>query len=110
MRVRFSPAAFMPRSRKTSTQPKRKPKKPEPVVEKVYPEYIKNFKKQLAEKTPFILKVDQYSKDAAYHIGVLAKQGRTHRCIWMVGFATGPEHVSPFWTSQAYKEWTQNHT
>lgn len=110
MRVRFSPAAFMPKPRKTSTQPKRKPKKPEPVVEKVYPEYIEKFKKELKEKTPFTLKVDQYSKDAAYHIGVLAKQGRTHRCIWMVGFATGPEYTNQFWTSQAYKEWTQNHT
>jgi hypothetical protein len=100
----------MPRIRKTSTQPKRKSKKPEPIVEKVYPEYIENFKKELKEKTPFTLKVDQYSKDAAYHIGVLAKQGRTHRCIWMVGFATGPEYTNQFWTSQVYKEWTQNHT
>ena len=100
----------MPRHRKTSTQPKRKSKKFEPNVEKIYPEFIENFKKQLSEKTSFILKVDQYSKDSAYHIGVLVKQGRTHRCIWMVGFATCPEHVIPFWTSQAYKEWTQNNT
>jgi hypothetical protein len=98
----------MPRIRKTSTQPKRKPKKPEPIVEKVYPEYIENFKKELKEKTPFSLKVDQYSEGSAYHIGVLQKQGNVHRCIWMVGFATGPEHLTPFWTSHTYKEWKQN--
>jgi hypothetical protein len=98
----------MPRIRKTSTQPKRKPKKPEPIVEKVYPEYIENFKKELKEKTPFSLKVDQYSEGSAYHIGVLQKHGNVHRCIWMVGFSTGPEHLTPFWTSHTYKEWKQN--
>lgn len=100
----------MPRIRKTSTQPKRKPKKLEPIVEKIYPEFIENFKKELREKTPFTVKADQYSEGSAYHVGVLKKQGATHRCIWMVGFATEPEHLAGFWTSQAYKEHNQNHT
>ena len=100
----------MPRIRKTSIQPKRKPKKAEPIVEKVYPEFIENFKKELKDKTPFTLKVDQYSEGLIYHLGVIQKQGSSNRCIWMVGFATGPEHLSPFWTSQTYKEWKQNHT
>jgi len=100
----------MPRIRKTSTQPKRKPKKLEPIIEKIYPEFIENFKKELKEKTSFTVKVDQYSEGSAYHVGVLKKQGNSHRCIWMVGFATGSEHLSPFWTSQAYKEWTPNNS
>ncbi len=110
MRVRFSPAAFMPRIRKTSNQPKRKSKKFEPIVEKIYPEFIENFKKELKEKTSLTIKADQYSEGSAYHVGVLKKQGATHRCIWMVGFATEPEHLVGFWTSQAYKEHNQNHT
>jgi len=100
----------MPRIRKTSIQPKRKPKKPESIVEKVYPEYIENFKKELKEKTPFSLKVDQYSESAAYHVGVLQKQKNVHRCIWMIGSATGSEHLAEFWNSQTYKEWKANNT
>jgi hypothetical protein len=52
----------MPRIRKTSNQPKRKPKKLEPIVEKIYPEFIESFKKDLKEKTPFTIKADQYSQ------------------------------------------------
>ena len=100
----------MPRHRKTSTQPKRKSKKFEPIVEKIYPEFIENFKKELMKKTSFIIKADQYSEGSAYHVGVLKKQRNTHRCIWMVGFATEPEHLNGFWTSQAYKEHNKNYT
>jgi hypothetical protein len=100
----------MPRIRKTSNQPKRKPKKLEPIVEKIYPEFIENFKKELKEKTSFTIKADQYSQGSAYHVGVLKKQGNVHRCIWMVGFATESDHLSPFWSSQAYKEWTPNNS
>lgn len=110
MRVRFSPAAFMPRIRKTSTQPKRKPKPLPPVVEKIYPEFIENFKKELKEKTPFILKIDQYSEGASYHIGVLQKQGNVHRCVWMVNFATKADELHMFWESETYKNWKQNNT
>lgn len=98
----------MPRSRKTSTQPKRKQKKTVIVPEKIYPEFIENFKASVKEKTPFTVKIDQYSEGSAYHIGVLQKQGKVHRCIWMVNFATGPEHLEPFWTSETYKNWTQS--
>ena len=103
MRVRFSPAAFMPKQRKTSTQPKRKPKKPEPIVEKVYPEYIENFKKEVETNTSLKVKVDQYCEGAAYHVGVLKKEKRVYRCIWMVGFVTGPEFLKIFWDSETYK-------
>ena len=99
MRVRFSPAAFMPRPRKTSTQPKRKPKKPIKIEKPVYPEYIETFIQEVESKTPFKVKVDQYTKDKAYHIGVNKVLGKIQRCVWMVGFATGPEHLQPFWTS-----------
>lgn len=99
MRVRFSPAAFMPRIRKTSTQPKRKPKQSPVIVRPVYPEYIENFIKEVESKTHFKVKIDQYSEGASYHIGVNEKIGKIYRCVWMVNFATGPEHINPFWTS-----------
>ena len=96
----------MPRPRKTSTQPKRKPKKPVKIEKPVYPEYIETFIKEVEFKTPFKVKVDQYSKDASYHVGVNEKIGRVYRCVWMVGFATGPEHLDPFWTSLPMKDVT----
>lgn len=99
MRVRFSPAAFMPRIRKTSTQPKRKPKPPVKIVKPVYPDYIENFIQEVESKTPFTVKIDQYSEGASYHIGVNKKIGKIHRCVWMVGFVTSPEHLKPFWNS-----------
>ena len=104
MRVRFSPAAFMPRIRKTSTQPKRKPKVPVKIVKPVYPDYIESFIQEVESKTPFTVKVDQYSEGASYHIGVNQKQGKIYRCIWMVGFVTDPEHLKPFWSSLPMKE------
>jgi hypothetical protein len=100
----------MPRSRKTSTQPKRKqktiPKKPEII----YPEFIENFKKEVVSKTPFTVKVDQYSDNSTYHIGVLQKQGNVHRCIWMVNFASESSHLNMFWVSEVYKNWKENAT
>ena len=101
MRVRFSPAAFMPRSRKTSTQPKRKPKKPIKIEKPVYPEYIQSFITEVESKTPLNVKVDQYGGTGYYHIGVNEKIGKRNHCIWMVGYATGTEHLQPFWTSVA---------
>lgn len=95
----------MPRIRKTSIQPKRKPKKAEPIVEKVYPEFIENFKKQVTEKTPFTVKIDQYADKSPWHIGVLQKQGSVFRCIWMVNFATEKDHLDLFWKSETYKNW-----
>lgn len=89
----------MPRIRKTSTQPKRKPKKHVKIEKPVYPEYIETFIKEVESKTPFTVKVDQYMKDKAYHIGVNKKIGSVSRCVWMVGFVTEQEHLQTFWTS-----------
>ena len=94
----------MPRIRKTSTQPKRKPKVPVKIVKPVYPDYIENFIQEVESKTPFTVKVDQYSEGASYHIGVNQKQGKIHRCVWMVSFVTEPEHLTPFWSSLPMKD------
>ena len=93
----------MPRIRKTSTQPKRKPKKPIVIEKPVYPEYIENFIKEVESKTNFKVKIDQYEKGNSYHVGVNEKYGKVYRCVWMVGFVMGPEHLSPFWSSLAMK-------
>jgi hypothetical protein len=98
----------MPRIKKTSSQPKRKPKVLPKIPEPVYPEYIKNFIEQIKQKTPFTVKVDQYSDGASYHIGVIAKISKSNRCIWMVNFATGPEHLRPFWSSMAFESHMKN--
>jgi hypothetical protein len=98
----------MPRIRKTSTQPKRKPQK---IVEKpkpVYPEFIQNFISEIESKTPFKVQVDQYSKDSAYHVGVLQKQSKIYRCIWMLNYATNSEELGMFWASDCYKNWSKN--
>ena len=110
MRVRFSPAAFMPRSRKTSSQPKRKPKKPIKIVKPVYPEFIQNFIQEVESKTSFKVKVDQYEEYSAYHLGVNEIIGKVQRCIWMVDFATSAEHLQPFWSSSAMKNVTPKST
>lgn len=91
------------RIRKTSTQPKRKVKKPIKIERPVYPDFIENFIKEVESKTPCTVKVDQYTEKNAYHIGVLLKIGRSNRCIWMVSFAELPEHLNVFWTSMAYQ-------
>ena len=105
MRVRFSPAAFMPRTRKTSTQPKRKPQKPVKIVKPVYPQFIEDFIKEVESKTSLKVKVDRYMKENSYNVGVNMKVGKVSRCIWMVGVATGSEHLQPFWVSAAMKSW-----
>ncbi len=94
----------MPRIRKTSTQPKRKAK-PAPVIARpVYPDYIENFIKEVESKTPFKVKIDQYSEGASYHIGINQKIGKIYRCVWMVSFVTDQEHLEPFWSSLPMKE------
>jgi hypothetical protein len=100
----------MSKSRKTSTHPKRKTKKSVKAVKKEYPEFIQIFEKELLEKTPFIIKADQYTGESSYHVGVLQKQGKRHHCIWMVGFATTLQELNRFWDSTCYKEWKQNST
>jgi hypothetical protein len=94
----------MPRIRKTSTQPKRKVKPAPPIVRPVYPEYIENFIKEVESKTPFKVKIDQYSEGASYHIGVNQKIGKVYRCVWMVGFVMNSEHLNSFWSSLPVKE------
>ena len=94
----------MPRTRKTSTQPKRKPKPSVKVIKPVYPDYIENFIQEVESKTSFTVKVDQYSEGASYHIGVNKKLGKIYRCVWMVGFVTDPEHLKPFWSSEITKD------
>lgn len=96
----------MPRPRKTSTQPKRKPKKPVKIVKPEYPDYIEEFIKEVESKTPFKVKVDQYMKENSYHIGVNEVLGKVQRCIWMVGFVIEPEQLRPFWTSKALQNVT----
>lgn len=91
----------MPRSRKTSTQPKRKIKPPVKIERAVYPDYIETFIKEVETKTPFTVKVDQYAEKNSYHIGVNQKLGKIQRCVWMVNFATEIHHLTPFWTSLA---------
>lgn len=103
MRVRFSLAAFMPRIKKTSSQPKRKPKPPFPVKKVIYPDYLQNFINEVESKTPFKVKIDQYAEGNSYHVGVNEKNGRVYRCIWMVGFVNGPEFLENFWSSLAVK-------
>jgi hypothetical protein len=62
MRVQIPADAFMPRIRKTSSQPKRKPKKPVKIETPVYPEYIQNSFVQEVEIKDSLSKskVDQY--------------------------------------------------
>lgn len=97
----------MPRIRKTSLQPKRKLKKAVIVPEKIYPQFIEDFRKELSSKTPFFLKIDEYGGKDSYQIGILQKIGGANRCIWMVDDARCAEHLSMFWKSETYKKWTQ---
>lgn len=98
----------MARSRKTSTQPKRKVKKPVQIVRPVYPEYIEKFISEVTSKTKCTVKVDQYSEGSFYHVGVNVKIGKINRCIWMVNFAENGEHLAPFWKSESYASLTKN--
>lgn len=98
----------MPRIKKTSSQPKRQPKKVVKIPEKIYPDFIENFRKELSAKTPFILKIDQFYDKDFYHVGVLQKQGKRHRCIWMTDGVVAAEHLEMFWKSETYKNWTEH--
>lgn len=89
----------MPRIKKTSSQPKRKPKPPIKIVRPIYPEYIENFIREVESKTPFTVKIDKYGEKETYHIGVNKKEGKTHRCLWMASYVTEAEHLVHFWTS-----------
>jgi hypothetical protein len=103
MRVRFSLAAFMPRPKKTSTQPKRKVKKFVDKPKPVYPEFIQSFINKVQENSNFLVKVDQYAEGNSYHVAVNIKNGSRQRTIWMVGFATSSLELNVFWNSEAYK-------
>ena len=93
----------MPRIKKTSSQPKRKPRPVIKIEKPVYPEYIEIFIKEVESKTPFTVKIDKYGDKESYHIGVNKKEGKTHRCVWMVSYVTSPEHLIPFWASMPMK-------
>lgn len=97
----------MPRSRKTSTQPKKKIKQAKPKPRPVYPEFIENFIQSVESQTNLKVKVDQYSDSSGYHIGVLKMEKNKGRCIWMVGYASNPEELKMFWNSMAYKTWKE---
>lgn len=96
----------MPRIKKTSSQPKRQPKKVVKIPEKIYPDFIENFRKELSAKTPFILKIDQFNDKDFYDVGVLQKQGKRHRCIWMVNSIVNAEQLEMFWKSNSYVNWS----
>lgn len=91
------------RIRKTSTQPKRKVKKPVKIERPVYPDFIENFIKEVESKTFCMVKIDQYTDKNSYHVGVLIKEKNKYRCIWMVSFATDSFHLNQFWNSESYK-------
>jgi hypothetical protein len=88
----------MPRIRKTSTQPKRKPKKVIIIPKKIYPEFVENFIKEVESKTPFKVIVDEFNEGSGYQIGVLKKiPSGIHHCIWMASYAKTPEELAKFW-------------
>jgi hypothetical protein len=93
----------MPRPRKTSTQPKRKVKKFVDKPKPVYPEYIQSFIEKVESSTPLKVKVDQYTVGSFYNVGVLKKQGKIYRCIWMVGHVDKVDYLNEFWKSESFK-------
>jgi hypothetical protein len=97
----------MPRSRKTSTQPKRKPKKAIIKPKPVYPDYLQNFINEVESKTTLTVHIDQYSDGNSYHVGVNQKVGNVHRCIWMVGFVDSAVYLTRFWESEAFKSYSK---
>jgi hypothetical protein len=97
----------MPRSRKTSTQPKKKTKQAKPKPRPVYPDFIQNFIDSVETQTSLKVRVDQYTGSTGYHVGVLKMEKNKGRCIWMVGFTTKPEELRMFWDSMAYKSWKE---
>ena len=93
----------MPRIKKTSSQPKRKPRKPIIIVKPVYPDYLQNFINRIEKETVYTVKVDQYTETNSYHIGINKKIGNVHRCIWAANFVDVPEQLENFWISEAFK-------
>jgi len=93
----------MPRIRKTSTQPKKKVKKFVDKPKPVYPDYIQSFIDEVESKTTLKVKIDQTTTSTSYDVGVLRREKKVYRCIWMVGCVTGPEFLKMFWNSEAYK-------
>lgn len=88
----------MAKIRKTSKYGKRKTKPLPPIVKPVYPEYIQNFINKVESTTPYVVKVDQYSGTNSYHVGVLKKLDKVHRCIWMASFVDNLEALDKFWS------------
>lgn len=68
------------------------------IVKKIYPEYIQKFIKDVEAIPDLKVKVDQYTDGDTYSIGVNKKRGKVYHCIWTVGYVTGPEFLTPFWT------------
>ena len=93
----------MPRIKKTSSQPKRKIKKPIKIVKPIYPDYLQNFINRIETETVYNVKVDQYTETNCYHIGVNKKIKNVYRCIWAANFVDMPEQLEKFWTSEAFK-------
>jgi hypothetical protein len=93
----------MAKIRKTSKYGKRKPKLLPPVVKPVYPEYIQNFIAKVESTTSYVVKVDQYTETNSYHVGVLKKIDKVHRCVWMASFVDEPKWLDVFWTSESFK-------
>ena len=91
----------MPRIKKTASQPKRKPRTPVKIVRPVYPDFIENFIKEVETKTPFTVKVDQYSEKNMYNVGVNKKEGKSQRCVWYANYAIDSSSLTHFWTSLA---------
>lgn len=84
--------------RKKSIYGKRKTKKPVKIVEKIYPEFITEFKKEVESKTKFKVIADQYAENGSYNVGVLKKvQDDRHHCIWMDAKANLKEDLDKFW-------------
>ncbi len=99
---------IMPKFRKTSTQPKRKPKKHNPVVEKVYPDFIQKFINDVESQTPFKIRIDQCGTENLYNVSVLEKRKKVYHCVWYVGFVDNQNYLNMFWTSEFYKNWKLN--
>ena len=90
----------MAKTRKTSKYGKRKVKPLPPVVKPVYPEYIQNFINKVESTTAYIVKIDQYNGTNSYHVGVLKKLDKIHRCIWMASFVDNSEALDRFWSAK----------
>ena len=98
----------MPKPKKTSSQPKKRIKKFVDKPKPVYPEFLQKFINDVQSQTQFKVKIDQYGEGAAYHVGILVKNGSRHNCIWMVNYSTNIEQLNCFWNSEAYQLYKKN--